>query len=60
MAVLAITGMSPAEVARKGGVPEGVQLLRKPLDMGWLHGYFHALLSLRQLSQRQGQESEMA
>jgi excisionase family DNA binding protein len=59
MAVLAITGMSAAEVARKGGLPDGVQWLRKPIDMGWLHGYFHALLSLRQLSQRQVQDAEM-
>lgn len=58
MAVLAMTGMGPADVARKGGLPEGVQLLRKPLDMGWLHGYFHALLSLRQMSQRQGHDPE--
>jgi cell division protein ZapE len=47
-----------ADVARKGGLPEGVQMLRKPIDLGWLHGYFHALLSLRQLSQRQGQDTE--
>lgn len=60
MAVLAISGMAPAEVTRKGGLPEGVQLLRKPLDMGWLHGYFQALLSLRQLSQRQAQDAESA
>ncbi len=58
MAVLAMTGMSAADVARKGGLPEGVQVLRKPIDLGWLHGYFHALLSLRQLSQRQGQDTE--
>ena len=58
MAVLAMTGMSAADVARKGGLPEAVQMLRKPVDMGWLHGYFHALLSLRQLSQRQGQDAE--
>ena len=60
MAVLAMTGMSAADVARKGGLPEGVQVLRKPIDLGWLHGYFHALLSLRQLSQRQGQDTEAA
>jgi excisionase family DNA binding protein len=58
MAVLAMTGMSAADVARKGGLPEGVQMLRKPIDLGWLHGYFHALLSLRQLSQRQGHDTE--
>jgi excisionase family DNA binding protein len=58
MAVLAMTGMSAADVARKGGLPDGVQMLRKPIDLGWLHGYFHALLSLRQLSQRQGHDTE--
>jgi len=52
LAVVVITGLSAAEVRAKGGLPEGVQLLQKPIDMDWLHGFFDALMSVRQMNRR--------
>jgi len=52
MAIVAITGMSAKEVQAKGGLPDGVQLLQKPIDLDWLHGFFDALMSVRQINRR--------
>jgi excisionase family DNA binding protein len=52
MAVVVMTGMSAEEVRAKGGLPDGVQLLQKPIDMDWLHGFFDALMSVRQINRR--------
>jgi hypothetical protein len=52
MAVVAMTGLSPEQVQEKGGLPEGVQLLLKPIDLEWLRGYLGALISVRQINQR--------
>jgi excisionase family DNA binding protein len=46
MAVVVITGLSAAEVARQGHLPDGVQLIHKPVDMDWLKGFFDALISV--------------
>jgi excisionase family DNA binding protein len=47
MSVIVITGLSDDEIAAYGELPAGTHLLRKPVDMGWLKGYFQAMLSLR-------------
>jgi excisionase family DNA binding protein len=52
LAVVVMTGMSPEDVQAKGGLPDGVQLLQKPIDMDWLHGFFDALMSVRQINRR--------
>jgi hypothetical protein len=39
-------------VKAKGGLPEGVQLLHKPIDLEWLRGYLGAIISVRQINQR--------
>jgi excisionase family DNA binding protein len=52
MAVIVITGLSDEEIAAYGELPAGTLVLRKPLDMGWLCGYFQAMLSLRQGARR--------
>jgi excisionase family DNA binding protein len=51
-AVVVMTGMSVEDVQMKGGLPDGVQLLQKPIDMDWLHGFFDALMSVRQINRR--------
>jgi len=51
LAVVVMTGMSAEEVRAKGGLPDGVQLLQ-PIDMDWLHGFFDALMSVRQINRR--------
>ena len=52
LTVVVMTGMSPEDVQNKGGLPDGVQLLQKPIDMDWLHGFFDALMSVRQMHRR--------
>jgi excisionase family DNA binding protein len=52
LTVVVMTGISPDEVHKKGGLPDGVQLLQKPIDMDWLHGFFDALMSVRQMNRR--------
>ncbi|MEY4438561.1 MAG: hypothetical protein RIQ36_25 [Pseudomonadota bacterium] len=52
LAVVVMTGMSPHDVQAKGGLPDGVQMLQKPIDMDWLHGFFDALMSVRQINRR--------
>jgi CheY-like chemotaxis protein len=52
LAVVVITGMSAEDVRAKGGLPDGVQLLQKPIDMDWLHGFLDALMSVRQINRR--------
>ena len=47
-----MTGMSAEDVRAKGGLPDGVQMLQKPIDMDWLHGFFDALMSVRQINRR--------
>ena len=52
LAVVAMTGLRPDQVIAKGGLPEGVQLLHKPIDLEWLRGFLGAILSMRQINQR--------
>ena len=52
LAVVVITGLDADEVKARGGLPDGVQLLHKPVDMDWLHGFFDALMSVRQINRR--------
>lgn len=52
LAVVVMTGMSPDEVRAKGGLPDGVQMLQKPIDVEWLRGFFDALMSVRQMNRR--------
>jgi len=47
VAVIVITGLNAEEIAELGDLPEGTHVLRKPVDMGWLRGYFQAMLTIR-------------
>jgi excisionase family DNA binding protein len=60
MAVVAMTGLRPEQVKAKGGLPEGVQLLHKPIDLEWLRGFLGALISVRQINQRLQAEKNAA
>ncbi len=48
--ILAITSLSDADIEAKGGLPERVQVLKKPVNMQWLHGFFSALVAQRRLA----------
>jgi len=52
MSVVAMTGMTPKEVEEHGGLPDGVKLIYKPIDLEWLKGFFDALISVHQISRR--------
>ena len=52
VAVIVVTGLSDDDMAAYAGLPEGTHVLRKPVDMAWLHGYFQAMLSIRVGSKR--------
>jgi CheY-like chemotaxis protein len=47
LGVIVVTGLSLKDIQAYGPLPEGTQVVQKPVDMGWLKGYFQALLSLR-------------
>ena len=47
VSVIVITGLSEEEISEYGDLPEGTHVLRKPVDMGWLRGYFEAMLTIR-------------
>ncbi|MEN9689205.1 MAG: hypothetical protein RI998_1202 [Pseudomonadota bacterium] len=47
VAVIVVTGLTDEEIKAYGTLPSGTQLLRKPVDMGWLRGYFQAMLTIR-------------
>ena len=49
MHLVAVTSMTPAEIAEHGGLPPRVMLLKKPLDMRWLSGFVAALLAEKDL-----------
>lgn len=43
MHIIAVTAMKPTQVGQQGGLPQGVLLVEKPIDMRWLGGYLAAL-----------------
>lgn len=48
--IVAITSLSEADIEAKGGLPERVQVLKKPVNMQWLQGFFSALVAQRRLA----------
>lgn len=43
MHIVAVTALNSKEIHQHGGLPPGVLLMEKPLEMQWLHGYMSAL-----------------
>lgn len=56
LAVVVITALTPDEIQECGGLPDGVQLLHKPVDMDWLKGFFDALMSVREINSRRNKD----
>jgi excisionase family DNA binding protein len=48
MSCLAISALTQAEIDERGGLPEGVIFMPKPLSMHWLNGFFAAIMATRQ------------
>jgi excisionase family DNA binding protein len=53
MVVVVVTALTPEQIAAEGGLPDGVELMHKPIDMGWLKGYLNALINMGQMAKRQ-------
>jgi len=50
MSYLAVSALTPEDIAAQGGLPEGVILMAKPLKTQWLNGFMVALLATHQAS----------
>ncbi len=48
--VIAITGLTTTQIEEKGGLPKDVQILQKPIDMEWLHGFLDAIITVRKIN----------
>lgn len=40
LVVVVLTGMTDEDISHAGGLPEGVHVLHKPIDLDWLKGFF--------------------
>lgn len=48
--IVAITSLSAEDIANRGGLPSRVQVLSKPVNLSWLHGFVAALVAHRRLA----------
>jgi len=48
--IIVMTGLTTQQIALKGGLPLEVQILQKPIDMEWLHGFLEALITVRKIN----------
>lgn len=48
--IIVMTGLSDQQIQERGGLPNDVQLLRKPIDMEWVRGFLEALISIRNIN----------
>ena len=48
MSCLAVSALRQEEINARGGLPEGVIFMPKPLSMHWLNGFFAAIMNTRQ------------
>jgi excisionase family DNA binding protein len=56
MVMVAITGLSPAEVAEQGGLPQYTVATQKPVDIRWFQGFMAALLALRHVGKAESSD----
>ena len=59
LVVVVLTGMTDEDISQAGGLPEGVHVLHKPIDLDWLKGFFDAMVSMRQLDKRPRQPASV-
>lgn len=50
--VIAITGLTTTQIEEKGGLPNDVQILQKPIDMEWLRGFLDAIITVRKINSK--------
>ena len=52
LVVVVMTGLSAQDIEDAGGLPEGVHVMHKPIDLEWLKGFLDALMSMHKIDQR--------
>ena len=52
LVVVVMTGLSEQDIEDAGGLPDGVHVMHKPIDLEWLKGFLDALMSMRKIDQR--------
>ncbi|UUZ62345.1 response regulator [Polaromonas sp. P1-6] len=45
MQIIVISGLPAEAIAARGGLPLHAQMLQKPVNLDWLHGYVSALVA---------------
>ena len=50
--IIAITGLTADEIACKGGLPEDVLILTKPIDMEWLRGFLGGIIAIQKINEK--------
>ena len=50
MTCLALSALTLQEIEARGGLPEGVLFMPKPLSVNWLNGFFAAIIATRRLN----------
>lgn len=48
--IIVMTGLSDMQIQAKGGLPAGIQILRKPIDMEWVRGFLEALITMQKIT----------
>lgn len=48
--IIAITGLTAVQIEERGGLTVDVQILQKPIDMEWLHGFLGAIITMRKIN----------
>lgn len=48
--IVVITALKAEDIEKRGGLPSRVQVLSKPVNLPWLHGFVSALVAQRRLA----------
>lgn len=56
MPIIAITGLSDGEIKSKGGLPDDILILKKPIDMQWFNGFLQGLLAVNDMESKMVKE----
>jgi len=48
--IIVLTGLSHEQIMSKGGVPNDVHVLTKPIDMEWVRGFFEAVGTIMKIN----------
>lgn len=49
LTTLVLSALTPQEIEAKGGLPEGILYMTKPINMDWFNGFLTAMLTARSI-----------